>query len=210
MLASRSGLLRLEATGLTPKRDYELHLDRDYLVGLLVDSREVTDVMLVRDAFRSLLDLHQGTFAFENRPSAELRSSVRLPVKQLVLSTATAIDELAEYRNRFSHPDIVFQLKAPIIEHLPGELELFYLRAEEHLLRGCSASELSERLQLSVEEVQLQFYKLRTAGSLVPVRSYVRDARAASSQPAKAAERSRLPLLSRLRNSLARLGRGQR
>ena len=210
MLASRSGLLKIDVTGNTPRRSYVLHLNHDTLVGLFIDSREITDVMLVRDAFRTLLDVDQGSFAFENRPDSELGRSVRLPVKQLVLSTATAIDELAEYRNRFSHPDIVFQLKAPLSEFLPDGLELFYQRAEKHLLRGCSASELSERLQLSVEEVQLQLYKLRSAGSLVPVRSYSRDPRSSGVQQSKSKDRGRLPLLARLRNSLARLGKGSR
>jgi len=206
MLANRTGVLRVEAAVPSRWRRYELHLDRDFLTALYVDERALNDVMLVRDAFRTLVDLQEGSFAFENAAASQLGAAMRLPVKQLVLSTATAIDELAQYRSRFPHPDIVFQLRQPVAEHLPGDLELFYLRAEAHLMRGCSAAELAGILYLSVEEVQLQFYKLRAAGRLVPVRSYAREAREA----AWTAPSRRPHLLARLRESLARLGRGQR
>jgi hypothetical protein len=206
LLASRTGVLRVEAAGPARWRRYELHLDRDYLTSLLVDDRALNDVMLVRDAFRTLVDLQEGAFTFENGSVPQAAAVMRLPVKQLVLSTATAIDELAQYRSRFPHPEIVFQLEEPVTEHLPGDLEMFYVRAEPHLLGGCSAAHLAEVMQLSVEEVQLQFYKLRSAGRLVPVRSYAREAREA----ARSGHGRRPPLLARLRESLVRLGRGQR
>lgn len=208
MLARRSGILEISTDPRSTRaRDYQLHLDRDNLLALFVDRRELTDTMLIRDAFRSLLDLEHGTFEFESVPDSQLRSSVKLPVKQLVLSTATIIDELANYRSRFPHPDIVFQVVTPVTEHLPGDLELFFIRAETQLRRGISASELAETLNLSVEEVQLHFYKLRSAGRLVPRRSYARQTQTAHRQQ-RTSERPRL--LSRLLRSLSRIGRNHR
>lgn len=209
MLARRTGHLKV-TTEPQPGRAarYDLHLDRDHLMGLFLDSRELTDTMLVRDAFRKLLEIEIGTFEFESVEPDLLNRSLRLPIKQLILSTATIIDELENYRSRFPHPDIVFHVTGPIHEHLPGDLELFWIRAEEHLQRGISANALSEALNLSVEEVQLHFYKLRSVGRLVPRRSYA-QARP-QHRPSVLLERERPHLLRRLLGSLARIGRNSR
>ena len=209
MLARRTGHLKMVTEPRSGRAArYDLHLDADNLVGLFLDSREVTDLMLVRDAFRKLLELEEGKFEFESVETHLLSRSLRLPIKQLLLSTATIIDELENYRSRFPHPDIVFQMTGPVHEHLPGDLELFFIRAEDHLNRGVSANDLSAALNLSVEEVQLHFYKLRNAGRLVPRRSYAQVS--PQHRPPVLPERERPHLLRRLLGSLARIGRNSR
>lgn len=211
MLSRRTGLLRLTAgSGARRGSRYGLYLDQDELVAMFMDTREITDTMIIRDMFRGLLDLSEGSFEFESLPEENMQRSVRLSVKQLVLSTATIIDELDNYRSRFPHPDIVFQVTSDIYEHLPGDLELFWMRAEPHLRRGISANKLADELNLSIDEVQLNFYKLRSAGHLMPVRSYTRTRQPAASDTAPGPNQNRPNLIKRLMFSLSRIGRNSR
>jgi len=206
MLARRSGLLEVaEGDGRRNDASYRLYLDRDRLRGLFVNGREFSDPFLVADAFRVLLNLEPGTFEFTILEESELQGTLALPVKQLILSSATVIDELNAYRARFPHPTIIFQSDVPVLEHLPGDLELFWMRAEPHLKTGMSAEELARELQLSVEQVQLHLYKLRTAGTIVPRRSYSPES---GQQTAGAGARPHL--LRRLLRSLSLFGRNAR
>lgn len=204
MLARRTGVLRLETgTERRQRTTYDLHLRENHLIGLFVGGRETTDPMLVTDVFRSLLDLTEGNFEFNTRTADELRGSVRLPLTQLILSSATVIDELGAYRARFSHPTIIFQMVAPVEEHLPGDLELFWFRAEHHLRTGISAEALAAELSLSVEQVQLHFYKLRAAGTIAPWRSHLQKQQESQAQEKR-------PLLQRLLRSLRKFARSPR
>lgn len=207
MLARRSGLLQLtEGSGRQRGTSYHLYLNQGRLHGLFIDGGELTDAMLVTDVFRTLLDLEDGSFKFTILQEAALRGQLALPIKQLILSSATIIDELNAYRARFPHPTIVFEAAAPVLEHLPGDLDLFWARAEPHLLQGTSAERLARELTLSVEQVQLHFYKLRTAGAIAPRRSYTHS-HSLRQTPADADGRTRPHLLRRLLRSLSAFGR---
>lgn len=170
MLGRRSGKLKL--WNLENKHRYELHMHEAKLKALYIDQQAVNDIMFVRESMIELIDAEQGSFEFERHPPDALTQHLDIPVEQLLLSTATAIDEMKAYRQRFADQRTRFRSVGPVDVWLDDNLYMFWQYSSHLLENGCSAEEVAEHLNMQLEQVQLNLYKLRSLGKIAPVRAY--------------------------------------
>ncbi len=170
MLGRRSGKLKL--WNLESGHRYELHMHEAKLKALFVDQQSIDDIMFVRESMIELIDAEQGSFEFEREPPDSLTQHLDIPVEQLLLSTATAIDELKAYRQRFADKRTRFRSVGPVDVWLDDNLYMFWQYSSHLLEQGCSAEEVAEHLDMHLEQVQLNLYKLRSLGKIAPVRAY--------------------------------------
>ncbi|MBB6099168.1 hypothetical protein HNR42_002604 [Deinobacterium chartae] len=167
MLGRRSG--RLEVWQVAGRHRFELHLEQDTLTALVLDGQPLTDTLHVRHHFLDLAAAEIGVFEF-NRSEA-LRRDVCLPVQNLLLSTTAVIDELDHYRAQLGSPDTRYALRGTLLPLGDPLLDDFARASAPLLERGASAREVAGQLLLSVDQVQLDLYKLRTLGRVIPLRS---------------------------------------
>lgn len=148
----------------------ELHLNGAVLHGLIVNGQQVTNVLKVRDHMVELMGAHTGTFEFSKLAPEALQGRLYLPMSALMLRATSAVNELSVYRDRFPSPQTRFKLVNAQGAWHDAELYEFVKRARPALERGVSPLELSERLSVQLEQVQLYLYKLRSLGRIVPAR----------------------------------------
>lgn len=175
MLGQRSG--HLKVWDLPDDKRCDLYLDKGKLKALRINGRKVQEVFEVREEMVSLLSTKHGSFEFDRCAPAALQQGLNVSVQQLLLSAATAIDEIAAYRNNFADPRTRFQMLTSFDTWTDQELAHFWERAESTLIEGASAYELADMLAISLEQVQLILYKLRSLGVIEPVRQFQKQAR---------------------------------
>ena len=185
MLGRRSGKLKL--WNLESKHRYELHMHEAKLKALYIDQQAVNDIMFVRESMIELIDAEQGSFEFERHPPDSLSQQLDIPVEQLLLSTATAIDEMKAYRQRFADQRTRFRSVGPVDVWLDDNLYMFWQYSSHLLENGCSAEEVAEHLNMQLDQVQLNLYKLRSLGKIAPVRAYQESHVGRQSRKAEAA-----------------------
>lgn len=170
MLGKRSG--KLKVWGLPSQRSYDLHIYESRLKGFYVDEQMVSDVIFVRDSMIELINADEGSFEFERHPPDSLAKGLDVPIEQLLLSTATAIDELQAYRQRFADKRTRFRSSGPSDVWLDENLYEFWHHSASLLEQGASAEEIAMQLAMNIEQVQLNLYKLRSLGKISPVRAF--------------------------------------
>ncbi len=181
-----------------PSRDrLQLYLNGAVLHGLVVNGQQVTNVLKVRDHMVELMSAQTGNFEFSKLPAESLQGRLNLPMSALMLRATSAANEMNVYRDRFPAPQTRFKLINAAGTWDDAELYEFVKRARPALERGVSPLELSERLGLQLEQVQLYFYKLRTLGRIGSAR--IRDT---STPPVQNQGIPRPNLISRLLEAL--------
>lgn len=176
MLGQRSG--HLKVWDLPDDKRCDLYIDKGRLKALRVNGRKVQEVFEVREEMVSLLSTKRGSFEFDRCAPEALQQGLNASIQQLLLSAATAIDEIAAYRNNFADPRTRFQMLTSFDTWTDQELAHFWERAESTLIEGASAQELADMLAINLEQVQLILYKLRSLGVIEPVRQFQKRARA--------------------------------
>jgi hypothetical protein len=167
-LGRRAG--KLSVWDLPSQARLELHLNGAVLQGLIVNGQPVTNVLKVRDHMVELMGAPAGTFEFSKLAPEQLQGRLSLPMSALMLRASSAVNEANVYRDRFPAPQTRFKLINLMGAWDDAELFEFVKRAQPALERGVSPLELSERLGLQLEQVQLYLYKLRTTGRIAPAR----------------------------------------
>jgi hypothetical protein len=162
-------------------KQYEWHLHSATICGVIVNSKPLDDVLQVRGCMLDLIDDSSSAFEFHRHSYEELLHYFNLPTEHLVLSTAAAMDELSAYRNFFPHEQTYFQSNGQMDIWLDEQLSSFWERSSSYFKKGCNARDLAENLHLNLEQVQLNFYKLRSVGKIAPVRLY--EGQALSERP---------------------------
>jgi hypothetical protein len=175
MLGQRSG--HLKVWDLPDDKRCDLYIDKGKLKALRINGRKVQEVFEVREEMVSLLSTTRGSFEFDRCAPKALQQGLNVSIQQLLLSAATAIDEIAAYRNNFADPRTRFQMLTSFDTWTDQELAHFWERAESTLMEGASAQELADMLAISLEQVQLTLYKLRSLGIIEPVRQFQKRAR---------------------------------
>ncbi len=181
MLGHRSG--HLKVWDLPDDKRCDLYIDKGKLKALRINGRRVQEVFEVREEMVSLLSTKNGSFEFDRCAPEALQQGLDASIQQLLLSAATAIDEIAAYRNNFADPRTRFQMLTTFETWTDQELAHFWQRAEEALLHGTSAIELAEMLDMNLEQVQLILYKLRSLGVVEPVRQFQKHAQKQAVKP---------------------------
>jgi hypothetical protein len=205
MVGRRTGALLISGvSGLPP---FQLLLADGALCALRFGAEAVNDPLQVRDKLAALMEAQSGTFEFQRRPAGSVTGRFRLPATSLLMAIASAVDEIGAYRDRFAHPRTRFKLLGGEEVWLDEDLRLFLERATPSLLEGADAEELARELDLSLSQIQLHLYKLRSVGKVAPVRAFEEEARPAAPVPAPRASPSVLqsPPDGRLPGTLARL-----
>jgi hypothetical protein len=149
----------------------ELHLNGAVLQGLSVNGEQVTNVLKVRDQMVELMGAERGNFEFSKLSPEVLQGRLCLPMSALMLRATSAVNEMSIYHDRFPSPQTRFKLLNAQGAWDDAELYEFVKRARPALERGVSPLELSERLGLQLEQVQLYLYKLRSMGRIGPARA---------------------------------------
>lgn len=181
MLGHRSG--HLKVWDLPDDKRCDLYIDKGKLKALRINGRRIQEVFEVREEMVSLLSTKNGSFEFDRCAPEALQQGLDASIQQLLLSAATAIDEIAAYRNNFADPRTRFQMLTTFETWTDQELAHFWQRAEEALLHGTSAIELAEMLDMNLEQVQLILYKLRSLGVVEPVRQFQKHAQKQAVKP---------------------------
>lgn len=176
MLGQRSG--HLKVWDLPDDKRCDLYIDKGKLKALRVNGRRIQEVFEVREEMVSLLSTKRGSFEFDRCAPEALQQGLDASIQKLLLSAATAIDEIAAYRNNFADPRTRFQMLTTFDTWTDQELAHFWERAEPALKQGASADELADTLAMNLEQVQLILYKLRSLGVIEPVRQFQKQARA--------------------------------
>ncbi|MBB6098482.1 hypothetical protein HNR42_001916 [Deinobacterium chartae] len=170
LLGQRSG--RLEVWKIRGRHSYELHVHAAVLTGMLQDGRPLTHPLQVRHHFLDLATAQNGAFEFNRSEPERLRQDLNLQLSGLLLSATTVMDEIDHYRAHLDSPDTRYRLLHPHEGVGVAALDDFVRHAAPLLGRGASAREIAQTLQLSLEQVQLNLYKLRTLGRAVPLRAH--------------------------------------
>jgi len=181
MLGQRSG--HLKVWDLPDDKRCDLYIDKGRLKALRINGRRVREVFEVREEMVSLISTQNGAFEFDRCSPEVMQQGVDISIQQMLLSAATAIDEIAAYRNNFADPRTRFQMLTTFDTWTDQTLARFWERAEQSLMHGASASELAESLDMNLEQVQLILYKLRSLGIIEPVREFRKQAKARTVQP---------------------------
>lgn len=174
LVGQRTGKLFI-SNPVTKKR-FEWHLHEATICGLMVNQKMMDDVMQVRGCMIELIEDSDSNFEFHKHDFQELQHYFRLGTDQLILSTAAAMDELQEFRRFFSHEVTYFQISGKMDIWLDEHLASFWERSSVYLERGCNAVILAEKLNLNLDQVQLNLYKLRSVGKLMPMRLFEQPA----------------------------------
>ncbi len=170
MLSPRTGILRV--WNLPTDKFYEFHLYQNSICGLRVNNIIIDDVLQVKDCIIALINLRIGNFEFDKKSMVELLQKFRLPVEYTLLSTVAALDEIDAYRTYFPNAQTRFIISGSLDLWLGEDLYTFGERTFSLLERGSSAQDIAHNLGLNLEYVQLNLYKLRSAGKLMPVRAF--------------------------------------
>ncbi len=117
-----------------------------------------------------LLQAGEGSFEFLRGEKPKHRHGcLKLPVEELVLKLVTLKDELEHARENLPLPDTVFTLGNVALAYSEPALAEFLDRAWPHLTQGTSARRLAKLLDLPLERVRYQLYKLRSLGAVQPL-----------------------------------------
>jgi Domain of unknown function (DUF4388) len=170
MVAKRTG--QLELTQLPDNQVIILNLSNEYLKGCVINGQLVNDPLVVRDKLARVISETRGQFEFHKCGVSNLQGHLSLGIPQLLIAIAAQVDEISAYQHHFAHPQTRFQCLANIDIWLDEEIYLFLEKARKFLLQGIDAQTLAQELNLSVEQVQLHFYKLRTLGQITPIRAF--------------------------------------
>lgn len=181
MLGHRSG--HLKVWDLPDDKRCDFYIDKGKLKALRINGRRIEEVFEVREEMVALLSTKNGSFEFDRCAPEALQQGLNASIQQLLLSAATAIDEIAAYRNNFADPRTRFQTLTTFATWTDQELARFWERAKEPLMQGVSALELADLLEMNLEQVQLVLYKLRSLGVIEPVRQFQKQARAQTVKP---------------------------
>jgi hypothetical protein len=162
---------RLVITDLPGDEIFELELAEGSLRSLRIEDEQISDTFRIWDRLASLMETSHGAFVFQRSTAEELHGKLNLPLPALLVTIAVIVDEMKAYRGRFSPPSTRFKKIADEGAVLDDDLDLFPDPAAPLLVRGTTAQELSREVHLSVAQVQLNLYKLCSAGWIAPVDS---------------------------------------
>ncbi len=120
----------------------------------------------------------QGSFHFDNdADNASSTGSLALSWEELLLSSESTAQSEA-LSDALPHPQTRFMLIKGRTVQLPAPLNDFLLRSSHFLERGTSAEQLSKKLGIPLETVQLQLMQLREVKKIWPVRAYAEPSNA--------------------------------
>jgi hypothetical protein len=174
MVAKRTG--QLELTQLPHSPSITLNLSNEYLKGCTIDNQLINDPLVVRDKLVQLISSTQGHFEFQRCNIRDLQGHLSLNVSQLITTLITQAQEVSSYQRYFAHPQTKFLYLVNNDVWLDEEIYLFLEQARKFLLLGIDAQTLARELNMSLEQVQLYFYKLRILGQITPIRAFTQVA----------------------------------
>ncbi|HYU35726.1 MAG TPA: DUF4388 domain-containing protein [Thermoanaerobaculia bacterium] len=167
MVGRRTG--RLLISDVPDQGSFELHLVDGSLRGLRIDHEDIDDPLRARDRLAALMEAPCGLFQFHRCAPERLHGALDLPLISLLMSLASAVDEISAYRERFLHPQARFRRLAGEAVRLADDLDQFAQKATPYLLQGTDAEELARALDISLDQVRLYLYKLRSLGWIAPI-----------------------------------------
>ncbi len=127
------------------------------------------DPLKAKAVLQALLFSQKGSFEFIPRARPPFKERLNWPVDRVLLAAFALKDELEHHRGKLPHPEIRFFLspfaRKPL-ERSDGSAKGRFLEAAwPHLERGATALELAKALDLPLDLVRYQLFKLRGAPS---------------------------------------------
>jgi hypothetical protein len=168
MLDRRIGILKF--TNVKGYSQLELHLNHGQIHGLKINGASITDGFRAKTYLTELFNETQGNFIFEKTRPESLSHDFSYPIVGLLLQSSAVTDEVEHYRDQL--PDVAtrFTIVTQETVWLEEHLRDFWTRAQPWLLRGSSARDIAQALNLQTAQVRLLLYKLRLAGLIRPAR----------------------------------------
>lgn len=158
--------------GLPGRPRFELEVHAGALRGLRLGDERIDDPLRAREELLPLVEADGGVFAFHRAARSDLEGALHLPIPPLLLGLASALDEIAAYRDRFAEARTRFRLagnRSGASEPLEHDLALFLERASGLLHQGADAEELAQALGLGLDPVRFRLHKLRSLGRVCVV-----------------------------------------
>lgn len=159
----------------------ELHLHNCALKALIYDGEHMLELNDIQESMLTLLNNKEGSFFFEKTTVQKLFLDIDVSTDKLLLSASALLDEIKTYQNHFPHPSTCFTSGNIVdMEDLDDDLYDFWLKGSGILFRdkGASAQELGGLLNLDLQLVQLNLYKLSSLNKIYPVRAYQAEQKA--------------------------------
>ncbi len=181
-LERRTGKLSIEV--LPQKSDYSLYLNKTRLRAMYVGNEILGNGILIRQAVTELSEAKQGNYIFKSISEEALPKSCDIELAFLLLNIAnTDTDEITRYKNRLPAAKTYFKRSNwQSVKVWPSKsLKTFWERTASWFTEGCSAEKVARELNLDVNQVRLNFYKLRSLRQISPVRSFESTSPAVSS-----------------------------
>jgi hypothetical protein len=170
MLERRCGVLRFEKIG--HYSSLEFHLNNAQLQGLVIDGKIMRDGFAAKNLLLEVANVREGQFEFQRLPlhSEAMLNDLAISVNEVLLRRAALDDEWENFRENLPDVETRFIVATQDLVWLDDELQAFWNQAEPFLEYGISTSDMAKRLTLDIRLVQVNLYKLRTAGIIRPAR----------------------------------------
>ena len=170
-LERRTGKLSIEV--LPQKSDYSLYLNKARLRAMYVDNKVLGNGILIRQAVTELSEAKQGNYIFKAITEEALPKNCDIELAFLLLNISNT-DELMHYKNRLPAPKTCFTRSGwQDVKVWPSEsLKMFWKKTASLFDQSCSPEKVAKEFNLDLEQVRLNFYKLRTLRQISPVRSF--------------------------------------
>jgi len=151
----------------------DLHLQEGFLLAVEANGEELQDDAAVQGVVVALLKESKGEFEFTKTETSELKRLYQIQLDQLFLTCFSMIDEIEAYAEHFPNRYTYFKYAQFADDaSTDSSLRLFCEENHQELFRGVNADTIARMRGIDLEFVQLQIFKLRSAGILRPLRGW--------------------------------------
>ncbi len=170
VVGKRFGRLSINAPN---NRQYDWYIHDFRVFAVRINKESVKSVTVLQETALYLINDEQSTYSFVNRETLDrFPIEMSFNLEQVIADSLTKLTIDAPCRNHFPNPETKFVTAPTSKSPLVGETEIFWQRAEYFLMKVASAAEISRELNLKLDYVRLEFYRLRILGRITPVRAF--------------------------------------
>ncbi|VVM04777.1 DUF4388 domain-containing protein [Methylacidimicrobium tartarophylax] len=169
LLRDRNGKLQItdKATG----ERFSFSLSAGKLVSASEADGPIPDTLALHSAIQRLSTNERASFVFQEGSAGmgEPLGGLSIPLDQILLSSLAAIRSPERVAAHLPHPGTRFRAAEQTTPWLTEDLLAFWVSAERFLRSGVCASDIVATLGIPLPHVQLELFKLRVLGVIVPL-----------------------------------------
>jgi hypothetical protein len=170
VVGKRFGRLSINAPN---NRQYDWYIHDFRVFAVRINKESVKNIAVLQETALYLINDEQSTYSFVSREALEkFPIEMSFNLEQVIADSLTKLTTDAPCRHHFPNPETKFVTAPASKSLLVGETEIFWQRAEYFLMKVASAAEISKELNLALDYVRLELYRLRVLGRITPVRAF--------------------------------------